>query len=175
MKTLFVMDEGDYTDAMPVVEKTTVRALIRKGNLFAMQKSSFGEYKIPGGAPDPGESHEEALIREVREETGLFVKKDSIREIGMTLEMREDALKKGVKFVRRTYFYSCAVEDKIGETSMTRSEIELGFSLVFADADEIIAGNRRALREKWNVRDTEFFQWMKEHPDEADLLMRQTK
>ena len=156
MRTLFVMDEKDYTEDMPVVEKTTVRALIEKDGRFAMQRSKYGEYKIPGGAPDEGESFEQALIREVREETGLFVEPDSIREIGMTLEMREDALKKGVKFVRRTYFYSCCVGNEIGETNMTRSEIELGFSLVWADADEIIAGNRAALREKWNIRDTEW-------------------
>ncbi len=170
MKTLFVMDEKDYTEEMPVVERTTVRALIERDGLFAMQKSRYGEYKIPGGAPDPDETMEDALVREVREETGLFVERDSIREVGMTLEMREDAHKKGVKFVRRTYFYSCRVGDEIGETSMTRSEIDLGFTLVWAGRDEIIAGNRVALREKWNIRDTEFFQWMKDHPGELENI-----
>ena len=162
MKTLFVMDEKDYTDEMPVVEKTTVRAVIERDGRFAMQRSKYGEYKIPGGAPDPGETYEEALVREVREETGLVVDPASIEEIGATLEMREDALKKGVKFVRHTYFYRCRAGEEVGETNMTRSEIELGFTLVWATRDEIIDGNREALREKWNIRDTEFFQWMRD-------------
>lgn len=160
MKTLFVMDEKDYTDEMPVIEKVTVRAVIERDGRFAMQRSKYGEYKIPGGAPDEGETMEEALIREVREETGLSVDPLSIEEIGKTLEMREDALKKGKKFVRHTYFYRCHAGDEVGETNMTRSEIELGFTLVWATVDEIIDGNREALREKWNIRDTEFFRWL---------------
>ena len=166
MKTLFVMDEKDYTDEMPVIEKTTVRAIIERDGKFAMQRSKYGEYKIPGGAPDPGESHEEALIREVREETGLSVIPASIEEIGVTIEMREDALKKGKKFVRHTFFYRCRVENTLQETNMTRSEIELGFTLAWATMEEIIDGNRTALREKWNIRDTEFFRWLQNREKE---------
>ena len=32
-----------------------------------------GEWDLPGGRPDPGENHLAALVREVREETGLAV------------------------------------------------------------------------------------------------------
>jgi 8-oxo-dGTP diphosphatase len=32
-----------------------------------------GEWDLPGGRPDPGEDHRAALVREVREETGLSV------------------------------------------------------------------------------------------------------
>ena len=149
-----------------MIEKTTVRAIIERDGKFAMQRSKYGEYKIPGGAPDPGESHEEALIREVREETGLSVIPASIEEIGVTIEMREDALKKGKKFVRHTFFYRCRVENTLQETNMTRSEIELGFTLAWATMEEIIDGNRTALREKWNIRDTEFFRWLQNREKE---------
>ncbi len=32
-----------------------------------------GEWELPGGRPDPGEDHEAALVREMREEAGLAV------------------------------------------------------------------------------------------------------
>ncbi|MGE3181967.1 MAG: NUDIX domain-containing protein, partial [Phycisphaerae bacterium] len=42
----------------------------------ARAKSRPGEWELPGGRPEPGESIDQALIREVREETGLTVRLD---------------------------------------------------------------------------------------------------
>ena len=161
MKTLFVIDAKDYQADWPKIEKVTVRALIEQDGRFAMQKNRYGEYKIPGGGPDPGEGLTEALIREVRDETGLLLDPASIVPVGKTEEMREDAFKKGWIFVRHTYFYTCRILEDTGETNMTKSELALGFEPVWADMDTIIEENRRCMVEKWNIRDTEFFVWLK--------------
>lgn len=42
----------------------------------------FNYYKFPGGGIEPGECHEEALVRETLEETGLAVLPESIRAYG---------------------------------------------------------------------------------------------
>ena len=57
-----------------------VAALIRKGNeLFATQRG-YGNYKdwweFPGGKIEPGESPEEALVREIREELAVDISVD---------------------------------------------------------------------------------------------------
>jgi nucleoside triphosphatase len=54
----------------------TVGALIfnAKGELFLMKSHKWrGKYVVPGGHIDLGETIEEALIREVKEETGLDI------------------------------------------------------------------------------------------------------
>ena len=161
MKTLFVIDAEDYEQSWPVISAVTVRAVIRRGDLFAMQRASNGEYKIPGGGPDPGENYVVALLREVKDEMGFILDPENIRPIGMVKERREDAFKKEKIFERDTYFYSCDVLRETGEINMTKSEIARGFQPVWADADTIIRENRINLTERWNIRDTEFFVWLK--------------
>ena len=73
MRTILVLDEKNYSEDMPLLERFGVRAMIKKNGLFAMQQSKDGEYKIPGGGMDAGESIVQALAREVQEETGLVI------------------------------------------------------------------------------------------------------
>lgn len=55
----------------------------RRGNCLLLQRSVLSKHfadcwETPGGKPDPGESFDEALLREVREETGLDVQLDGV-------------------------------------------------------------------------------------------------
>lgn len=156
MKRLLTLDQKDYTDDMPVFEKVVVRALIAREGRLAMQESGTGEYKIPGGGVEPGESLLAALGREVQEETGLVIRPESVRELGEILELREDILCQGQKYVCRTLFYQCEAEEEIRETAMTESELRLGFHLAWARPDAIVARNTALQTESWKQRDTEF-------------------
>ena len=48
------------------------------GKIFTCQRNSYGEcaykWEFPGGKIEPGETHEEALIREVKEELNCIIK-----------------------------------------------------------------------------------------------------
>ncbi|RAW19366.1 DNA mismatch repair protein MutT [Paenibacillus taichungensis] len=50
-------------------------AIIRDhmGRILLQKRSDYGDWGLPGGGMEPGESIEETMIREVKEETGLDV------------------------------------------------------------------------------------------------------
>jgi 8-oxo-dGTP pyrophosphatase MutT (NUDIX family) len=162
MKLLKVYDSHNYTDEMPVFEKYSVRGLIVRDGKIATQMGEDGDYKILGGGVEKGEDFHDALLREVQEESGLIIKKETIREVGEILEMREDLFTKGMKYVCHSCFYRCDAGNELGETHMTESEIAKGYHLVWATPEEIIAGNQAFMDQPWICRDTEFIEMMKE-------------
>ena len=119
MNILSIIDSKNYTDDLPVFEKYSVRGIIRRGNLYAMQQSGTGEYKIPGGTVDAGEDFLTALSREVQEETGLLVIPESIQPIGEITECRRDVFDPGMKYICHSLFYFCDVAPETTATSMT--------------------------------------------------------
>jgi 8-oxo-dGTP pyrophosphatase MutT (NUDIX family) len=162
MKLLKVYDSQNYTDDMPVFEKYSVRGVIVRDGKIATQMGAAGDYKILGGGVEPGEDFSDALLREVQEESGLLIKKETIREVGEILEMREDIFTRGLKYVCHSCFYLCDAREELGETHMTESEIAKGYHLVWATPEEIITGNRAFMDEPWIRRDTDFIKMIQE-------------
>lgn len=156
MKTLLVFDDKNYTADMPVYEKFAARGVILRDGKLAVQKGSAGECKILGGGMEQQEDAAEALYREVLEEAGLFIMKDTIRNLGTISEMREDIFKKGTKFVCHTTFYLCEILEETTEPHMTQSEIEKGYHLEWLTPEEIIQNNQSFLHQPWIKRDTAF-------------------
>lgn len=156
MKKLLVLDYKNYTEDMPVYVKETVRAIIMQEGKLAMQQSGTGEYKILGGVVEAGESHLAAILREVKEEGGMFVKPDSLREIGIIEERRQDVFDKSRIYHCLTYFYGCEVEESMIPLKLTDFERAKGYKLVWATPEQIVKTNRLLIKEAWRLRDTEF-------------------
>lgn len=156
MRRLLTIDEKNYTEDMPVFEKFAVRAVIIRDGKIAMQKASKGYFKLLGGGVDKGESYEDALVREVQEEAGLVVVRDSIKEAGEIVELREDLYKKGQKYICHSIFFFCDAEDRLVETNLTASEIREGFKLAWATPQEIMETNAKCVDKPWVDRDSCF-------------------
>jgi 8-oxo-dGTP diphosphatase len=111
--------------------RTASRAILRKENLIALLKvSKQNYYKLPGGGLDEGETIEEALKREILEETGCTFR--ILGEVGEILEHRSQW-----EVVQTSHCFMAEVE-KEGKPQFTPDEIQDGFQLVWVTLDEAI-------------------------------------
>jgi ADP-ribose pyrophosphatase YjhB (NUDIX family) len=65
--------ERDPTRAIGIRPAVSAVIFDRRGRLLLQQRSDGGQWGLPGGSVEIGESVREAVVREVREETGLTV------------------------------------------------------------------------------------------------------
>ncbi|MGW1741337.1 NUDIX hydrolase [Nocardia sp. NPDC001965] len=67
----------------PNTVKVAVSALVqdREGRILLIRRSDNGKYSVPGGGLEAGETVAQAVVREVREETGIEV--DVIELVGV--------------------------------------------------------------------------------------------
>jgi 8-oxo-dGTP pyrophosphatase MutT (NUDIX family) len=72
----------------------SVAALVRneRGQILFLVRSDNGLWDLPAGAIDPGETPAQAIVREVREETGLLVEPTAIAGVfgGKGFRLRYD-------------------------------------------------------------------------------------
>jgi 8-oxo-dGTP pyrophosphatase MutT (NUDIX family) len=65
--------ERDAARALGIRPAVSAVVFDRRGRLLLQQRSDGGQWGLPGGSVEVGESVRDAIIREVREETGLIV------------------------------------------------------------------------------------------------------
>lgn len=140
MRILFEIDKKDYKENGTVGKRPSARAIIIKDDKIALVYSKkFNYYKFPGGGIEAGESNIDALVREVKEEAGLNVIKDSVKEYGLAI--RKQAGMKEDLFIQENYYYFCDVSNNISAQSLDAYEGEAAFVLRFVGINEAIKVN----------------------------------
>jgi ADP-ribose pyrophosphatase YjhB (NUDIX family) len=67
---------------LPEVLVSSVRCVVRVGELVVFCENEDGTHPFPGGRRLPGESYVDTAVREVHEETGWLLDRDSVRPLG---------------------------------------------------------------------------------------------
>lgn len=142
MRLLFELLLASGTGEGRSVVRPSVRAIIRREGTVAMVHSlKYDYYKFPGGGIEPGENQEETLIRETREEAGLTVLPDSIREYGRVHRVQN--YRDGF-LIQDNYYYFCDTEPEPLPQRLDAYEEEERFTLEYVDPRLAISVNRKA-------------------------------
>ena len=129
-----------------------------------IHSTKVGDYKFPGGGVDQDESHEQALVREVKEECGmslLHVDHEICRviEYDLPMEQEYDAFK------MTSYYYQCEVQDGFGSQKLDDYEVNLGFEPVWINLDQAMGLNKVLLNvphpPKWLDREVLVLEYLK--------------
>ena len=135
MKELFRMDRQDYRPEGKVYERPSARAVILKdGKVLLNYVSKFDCYEFPGGGIEAGETPEQAVQREVTEETGRIVVPESVREFGIVIRRQQDSKDPDGIFEQENYYYFCDVTDECVPRKPDEHEILDGAEPVWVDS-----------------------------------------
>ncbi|TCT15613.1 NUDIX domain-containing protein [Natranaerovirga pectinivora] len=135
---IFIGTKENYN--IPLIQREAVRGIILNNDKILMMVSSKNDHKLPGGGIESGETHYEALTREIKEETGF----DCIgisKQVGKVFERKIDFFDSNYMFEMVSYYYICKLDKKKGKLELTESEKALGFKPVYIGIEEAIQAN----------------------------------
>ena len=151
-----------------IIRRHAVRGVVRQNNKILLIQSSLKDVKFPGGGIEAGESIEEALKREITEESGYTVQR--IKEHLGYIEEWTDAFESDEHvFAMRSDFYAVTIEEKQDALRLDDYEAELGFHPVWLTLDEAIRANKECPSPKrWTKRDSRILAILKHEWEKHD-------
>ena len=153
----FTIDLKNYKTDGTVFKRAAVRGMIRRdGKLLLIHGMKYGDYKFPGGGKHEEEALLDTLVREVAEETGYRIKRESVEEFMKVTERRKGDPDDLMEMV--SWYYVCDVEETAGNRNLDDYEKEYDYRVQWMSLEEAVAGNEKVQQRKavpWVERETE--------------------
>lgn len=151
MRLLFDMDKKDYAQCTRSFVRNSARSIIIRDKKVAMIYSvKYGYYKFPGGGIESGENPVDAMIRETREESGLVVLPDTVREYGYVHRIQRSDKDPAECFVQDNYYYLCETADETVSQELDDYEAKETYTLEFVEPAVAIMKNRNVDQSPYN-------------------------
>ena len=142
MRLLFELDKRDYKNCTHTFVRNSARSIIISGRTLAMIHSiKYDYYKFPGGGIEKGEDPMDAMVRETREEAGLVVMPESVKEYGLVHRIQKSDMDETECFIQENYYYLCQAETGAVAQQLDLYESEEKFTLEYVEPETVIAKN----------------------------------
>ncbi len=145
------MDKKDYADCTHQFSRDSARSIvIRNGKIAMIYSQKYHYYKFPGGGIEKGEDPIGAMIRETREETGLIVIPETVREYGYVHRVQKSDYDSAECFIQDNYYYFCDALEALSAQNLDDYEAEESYRLAFVDPETAIQANRSVKESPYN-------------------------
>ena len=125
MKLLFEIDKNNYDNDGKAFVRPSAKAIIIKDNkIYMVHSLVYDYYNFPGGGIEKDESSIDAVIRETKEEAGLIIIKDSMKEYGYVHRKHKSIDPNYEIFDQYNYYYLCDVENNILKQNLAEHYLE---------------------------------------------------
>ena len=151
MRLLFEMDKKDYSECTRTLVRNSARSiLIRDGKVAMVHSLKYDYYKFPGGGIEKGESPADAMIRETREEAGLVVIPETVREYRYVHRIQKSDWDADECFVQDNYYYLGEAENEPVSQELDDYEAKESYRLEYIDPATAIRKNRALKNSPYN-------------------------
>ena len=151
MRLLFDMDLHDYGSCTRSFVRNSARSIIiRHGKIAMIHSLKYDYYKFPGGGIEAGENPVEAMIRETREEAGLVVIPETVREYGYVHRIQKSQSNPDETFIQDNYYYLCDAQDRAVSQELDGYEACEDYTLEFVTPLTAIRKNRNVTVSPYN-------------------------
>ncbi len=162
MRLLFEMDKKDYAQCTHTFTRNSARSIIiRDGKAAMIHSLKYDYYKFPGGGIESGEEPVEAMIRETREEAGLVVVPESVKEYGYVHRIQKSDMDETECFIQDNYYYLCKAKEMMVPQQLDDYEAQESYRLEFVEP-------LAAINKNYQVKDSPYNRLMFER--EARVL-----
>ena len=151
MRLLFAMDKKDYGECTRTFTRNSARSIIiRDGKVAMVHSLKYDYFKFPGGGIEKGENPVEAMIRETREEAGLKVIPETVREYGYVHRIQRSDKDAAECFIQDNFYYLCEAENDSVSQDLDEYEANESYRLEYTDPATAIRKNRHVTDSPYN-------------------------